>query len=174
MDFRRHRHVIDLLFVIALLFLFAFSAIMLVALGASVYQRNVDTMSENYDRRTASAYLVQKLRQSDESGCVRTDEINGETAIVLTNRVGERDYSTWLYLYEGTLREQLLRAELVPEPAAGQVILPLRAMELTPVSDRLYSVRLTLQDGEEESFYLGLRSDTTGDGDRTAHTESPR
>ena len=159
MEFRRHRHVVDLLFVIALLFLFAFSAIMLIALGADVYQKNVDTMRKNYDRRTASAYLVQKVRQADVRGAVRVDELNGTPALVLTNRVGDRDYATWLYLYDGKLCEQLLRAEMAPEPAAGQEILPLKAMELDALSGRLLSVRLTLEDGEEEAFYLGLKSD---------------
>ena len=47
-----NRHTIDFLFVIALLFLFAFMAIMLIALGASVYQRNVSLMEKNYETRT--------------------------------------------------------------------------------------------------------------------------
>ncbi|MCR5675445.1 MAG: DUF4860 domain-containing protein [Lachnospiraceae bacterium] len=160
MDFKKKHHVVDLLFVIALLFLFAFSAIMLIALGADVYQTNVDTMQANYDRRTAGAYLVQKIRQADENGSVRTDTLKGSPAIVLTKHVGERDYATWLYLYDNMLCEQLLRADLNPVPDAGQKILPLRELEVTEAGPKLLSFKLTLDNGETEAFYLGLRSET--------------
>ncbi|MBQ3791231.1 MAG: DUF4860 domain-containing protein [Lachnospiraceae bacterium] len=159
MDFRRERHVIDLLFVIALLFLFAFSAIMLIALGAGVYQKNVDTMQANYDRRTAGAYLVQKVRQADETGCVRKGSLKGNDAILLSDHVGDREYTTWLYLYDGMLCEQLLRADMEPTPSAGQEILPLRELSVESVSPKLLSVHLTLENGETEELYLGLRAE---------------
>ncbi|MCR4764512.1 MAG: DUF4860 domain-containing protein [Lachnospiraceae bacterium] len=159
MDFRKERHVVDLLFVIALLFLFAFSAIMLIALGADVYQKNVDTTQINYDRRTASAYLIQKVRQADAEGSVRTDTLNGTPALVLTKHVGDRDYATWLYLFDGSLREQLLRADMTPDPAAGQEILPLHAMEAEMTDAHLLSVHLELASGESEDFCLGIRSE---------------
>lgn len=159
MDFRRERHVVDLLFVIALMFLFAFSAIMLIALGADVYQKNVDTMQINYDRRTASAYLIQKVRQSDESGSISIGELKGSKALVLTNTVGERDYSTWLYLYDGMLCEQLMRSDMTPMPQAGQKILPLAGFDASFASDDLLMMQLELENGEEESFFVGLRSD---------------
>ena len=159
MDFRRERHVVDLLFVIALMFLFAFSAIMLIALGADVYQKNVDTMQINYDRRTASAYLIQKVRQSDESGSISIGELKGSRALILTNAVGERDYSTWLYLYDGMLCEQLMRSDMTPMPQAGQKILPLAGFDASFASDDLLMMELVLENGEKESFFVGLRSD---------------
>ncbi|MBR5115943.1 MAG: DUF4860 domain-containing protein [Lachnospiraceae bacterium] len=159
MDFRKERHVVDLLFVIALLFLFAFSAIMLIALGAGVYQKNVDTMQANYDRRTAGAYIVQKIRQADETGCVRRGTLKGEDAILLTDHIGDRDYTTWLYLHEGMLCEQLLRADMEPTPSAGQKILPLKELSVENVDPQLLSVHLTLENGEKEDLYLGLHSE---------------
>ena len=159
MDFRKERHVVDLLFVIALMFLFAFSAIMLIALGADVYQKNVDTMQINYDRRTASAYLIQKVRQSDEGGSVSIGELGGSKALILTNAVGERDYSTWLYLHEGMLCEQLMRSDLTPMPQAGQKILPVAGFDVSYESENLLRMELVLENGEQESFYVGLRSD---------------
>ncbi len=162
MDLRKERHVVDLLFVIALMFLFAFSAIMLIALGADVYQKNVDTMQINYDRRTASAYLIQKVRQSDESGSVSIGELKGNKALILTNAVGERDYSTWLYLYDGMLCEQLMRSDMTPMPQAGQEILPVEGFDVTFAADDLLQIKLVLENGEKESFFVGLRSDGSG------------
>ena len=162
MDLRKERHVVDLLFVIALMFLFAFSAIMLIALGADVYQKNVDTMQINYDRRTASAYIIQKVRQSDESGSVRIGELKGNKALILTNAVGERDYSTWLYLYDGMLCEQLMRSDMTPMPQAGQEILPVAGFDVSFAADDLLRIKLVLENGEDESFFVGLRSDGSG------------
>ena len=162
MDFHKERHVVDLLFVIALLFLFAFSAIMLIALGADVYQKNVDTMQANYDRRTASAYLVQKIRQADTGGNIRVDTLAEGPAVVLTHPVGEREYSTWLYLHDGMLCEQLLRANMTPDPATGQEIIALKALNVEAVSDDLLSFHLTLDSGEQETFFVGIRSEGQG------------
>ncbi len=159
MNFRRERHIVDLLFVIALLFLFAFSAIMLIALGADVYQKNVNTMQNNYAERTAGAYLVQKMRQADAEGGVRTDTLDGHPAIVLTNKVGDREYATWLYIHENMLCEQLLRADMVPLPAAGQKILPLQSMTIRESADDLMQLDLVLENGETEELYLCLRSE---------------
>ena len=159
MNFRKERHIVDLLFVIALLFLFAFSAIMLIALGADVYQKNVNTMQTNYAERTAGAYLVQKVRQADVSGGVRMDTLDGHPAIVLTSSVGGRAYSTWLYIHDHMLCEQLLRAEMTPMAAAGQEILPLEDMEVRQDTEHLMTVHLVLEDGVTEEVSLCLRSE---------------
>ena len=42
------RHTVDMLFVIALLFLFAMGALMLIALGSSIYKRSVTTLAVDY------------------------------------------------------------------------------------------------------------------------------
>ena len=159
MNFRRERHIVDLLFVIALLFLFAFSAIMLIALGADVYQKNVNTMQNNYAERTAGAYLVQKVRQADVAGGIRTDTLDGQPAIVLTNKVGDREYATWLYIYDHMLCEQLLRAEMTPMAQAGQKILPLEDMNVTQSASDLMHVDLLLENAVTEELYLCLRSE---------------
>ena len=82
-----NRHTIDFLFVIALLFLFAFMAIMLIALGASVYQRNVSLMEKNYETRTSYAYVTEKIRQADATGNLQIGTINQLPALLLFQEI---------------------------------------------------------------------------------------
>ena len=54
---------IDGVFVIALFTMFAVTAFLLILIGAKQYQRTADTMDANYESRTISSYLTEKIRQ---------------------------------------------------------------------------------------------------------------
>ena len=50
---QEHSFIVDVLFVLALFGVFAISALVLVTIGADVYQHTVQDMSANYEPRTA-------------------------------------------------------------------------------------------------------------------------
>lgn len=154
-----NRHIIDMVFVVALLFLFAMSALMLIALGSSIYSRSVDTMRENYDSRTAYAYITEKLRQYDAEGKISTDIFNNSGAIRIDSNINGTDYVTYLYDYEGALMESFARADagtLLPE--AGQKIMDIDGFTLNPRGDGIIEVTITLQDGKDITFVTSKRS----------------
>ena len=62
---QKNTHSIQTVAVVLLLLLFAFSSLILVSLGASVYEKNVSDMQGASAERTAYAYLTQKVRQGD-------------------------------------------------------------------------------------------------------------
>ena len=66
------RHIIDAVFVICLLLLFLISALTVIAIGASIYKKNVAQTSENYAQRVSTAYVTEKIRQSDANGSIFT------------------------------------------------------------------------------------------------------
>lgn len=59
-------HVVDILFVLALLCVFAVSAMILIILGANIYKVTVSHMNDNFSSRTSYAYIVQKIRQHED------------------------------------------------------------------------------------------------------------
>ena len=65
MEERQQRHIIDVLFVLALFGIFALSAIFLITIGADIYGKTMNNMERNFDARTALAYITEKVRQSD-------------------------------------------------------------------------------------------------------------
>ena len=69
MRFRpRHRHVIDLIFPIALFFVFAASSLSVLILAANVYTSTTKRLSINDENRTVLSYLSEKIRQNDTDG----------------------------------------------------------------------------------------------------------
>ena len=154
-----NRHTVDMLFVIALLFLFAMGALMLIALGSSIYKRSVTTLSENYDRRTAYAYITEKLRQYDVEGNINTDIFNKSGALRIDTTIGAVDYVTYLYEYEGALMELFSRADvnnLLPE--SGQKIMDINDLVITKKGDGILVISITLTDGEDLTFIAAKRS----------------
>ncbi|MCH4190832.1 MAG: DUF4860 domain-containing protein [Butyrivibrio sp.] len=158
MNFKKeHRHIIDFLFVTALLFLFAFSTLMLIALGASVYRRNVDQMEANYETRTSFAYITEKIRQADSSGSLSTGSIENIPALLITQENDGISYTTYLYEYNGNLTELLARTDLQLSPQSGRKITPLKSFDILKVNDHLYRIIMEEPDKEKLSLYLSVR-----------------
>ncbi len=162
MDFKGDRkHMVDILFVLTLFFVFALSALTLVVLGANVYRSTVDHMDESFTDRTSYAYITQKLRQNDEAGALSFADFGGTDACVFTQEINNTIYNTYIYEYDGYLCELLARADMDMEPAAGTKILELDSFEITPVTPKLSRVDLSFADGKSMQVYV---SSHTGSG----------
>lgn len=156
------RHIVDILFVLALFGVFAASALMLVTIGANVYKQNIANMSANFTKRTAYSYITEKLRQNDTADAVSMGELDGTEALVLSQEMDGVTYITYLYLYDGYLKELYVRkgsftgSDLL---SAGQNILALSSFSMEPLSHDL--IKLTLDTGDVNPIiiYTSLRSE---------------
>ncbi len=160
------KFIVDILFVLALFGIFAVSALVLVTIGADVYQHTVRDMSSNYEIRTSIAYITEKVRQNDSynrtGDGVTITEVSGTPALVLTQEINGELYDTYLYLYEGYLKELFMRKDnYVGEDflPAGQDIMPLRELAFEKSDAQLLTVHMTITDGHEETLYVSLRSE---------------
>ena len=158
-------HVIDMIFVVALLFLFVMSALMLIALGSSIYRQSVNTMQENTESRTAYAYITEKLRQYDAEGSIRADKFHGQNALVISSRVDGTEYLTYLYEYEGSLMELIARADSGDIPARqGQKIMDISSFDVKPMGDGIFKMNVELTDGRVITFITTRKSADEDDG----------
>ena len=73
----RGRHAIDLLFPIALFFVFAASALIVLTLAADIYGSTTGELRVNDENRTALSYISEKIRQSDVKGGMEIAEVEG-------------------------------------------------------------------------------------------------
>ena len=162
---KQERHfVVDILFVLALFAVFTVSALVLVTIGANVYQHTVQDMSRNYDSRTAMAYITEKVRQSDRlltSGqpAVKLGTLENQPALILTDEIDGDEYVTYLYLYNGWLKELYIRQDSYPGEniaEAGQNIMKLQSLEYRQTAENLLTVSMTTPDGETKQLYLSL------------------
>lgn len=158
-----NRHIVDALFVLALFAVFAISALMLVTIGANVYQKTVNDMDANYSGRTAFSYVTEKLRQNDSAGTISIGALEGHPAIILSQDIDGRLYNTYLYQYEGYLTELFTSADLDLGGdilKAGHPLIPLQEFELNETAPSLYHFLLSTTDGQSISLYISTQSDT--------------
>ena len=152
------QHSADLVIVLLLFFLYVGSALALCVLGAHSYSNMVTAAQEGFNQRTGILYLTQSIHQNDVEGGLRIDSFKGSDALVLMeNEIGE-GYETWIFVKDGYLCEQLIRAgdEIVEDQA--QQIIPMQEIRLSVPGKGLLRVSLTTETGATNTTNLFLRS----------------
>lgn len=129
------QHITDLVFILALFGAFAVTALLVVVLGADVYQGISESMGVNDSARSCVTYISQKVRQQDAAGDVALGRVGQADALILTQHVDGQAYVTWIYPYQGGLYELTLYAQGRPTPGDGQRILSLADLQLTAQGD---------------------------------------
>lgn len=158
MENRQQRHIIDILFVLALFGIFALSAIFLITIGANIYGKTMANMEKNFGTRTALAYITEKVRQSDLENQISVGELDGCPALVISSGTGENQYKTYLYEYQGTLKELMMKQDILLSPSAGQDILAVSGFELLPVNNRLLNCRITINNGQSYDLFISVHA----------------
>ena len=154
--------IVDVLFVLALFGVFAISALVLVTIGADVYQHTVQDMTDNYETRTAVSYLTEKIHQNDiistdgeSNACITT--LNGTPALMLSQEINEEVYSTYLYLHDGYLKELFMQQNNSlggNALEAGVNIMELDSFQIEQVSPRLLAIDMATTQGEAYKIYV--------------------
>lgn len=158
-----NQHMVDILFVLTLFFVFALSALTLVILGANVYKTTVDHMGQNSSDRTTYAYIAQKLRQCDDNEHIVTVGNFGDSdAFIITSEVNDTLYNTYLYKYDNHLYELLSRSDLDMEPSDGSAIMELNRFDIDQIDNTLYKLTLSDSNNEDMTIYLSSHSASEG------------
>lgn len=130
MKFKTKKHSMDSLFTFLLLLVFALFTLMLAAMGSSIYQNGIKHLNENYTSRTAIAYLSEKVRQHDAAGDIFLTEVEEIPAIGFRDVIEDDSFITYVYYYDGALRELFVREDNQPLAAMGSSIVELEAFEI--------------------------------------------
>lgn len=153
---------IPFLFSMLLLLVFALCSVFTVLFGSQVYQ-NIRTRSQNaFDSDTALSFITNKVRQSDQSGCISVETRSNQEVLVLSSPIDDVIYETLIYTNQGTLFELFTEADSGLLLDAGTPILPCGKVsfllsESTPVP--LLNIQLTEADGSLRTAHLALRSE---------------
>jgi len=156
---KKDKHMIDSVFVICLMLLFVLCALSVIAIGATIYQKNVSSMANNNSHRIASAYITEKIRQSDINGSVRTRDLFGEKVLVMSKEINGELYNTYIYDFDGKLMELMARNDLnVVYPQSGQKIMEVKSFDIEEISEKMFKIEVVLEDGTEDFLYITKRS----------------
>ena len=146
---RRERDTAEILFVIALFFLYTICTLLLSVMIADAYSRGAERSERNYNMRTSVLYLTEKVRQTTSAeGEISVRQTGAGDALVLGMSVEDAHYETWIYVEDGYLREVLLLQGSDVSPGIGQKIMPLSALVLELGPEGLLRICVTDQTGE--------------------------
>ena len=152
------KHVIDLLFPIALFFVLAASSLAVVLLASQVYRDTVSVSQVNDESRTSLSYVAWKIRQNDESGAVSIGNFDGQDSLILEQNYQGASYRTYIYEYEGYLRELMIRSEVEAGAGDGRKILKVHGFHMEEQETGLFRFSYEGEDGTIISTTLAVRS----------------
>lgn len=147
MNENRQRHSISGLFTLILLLMFAFSTLSMVLLGSRIYKNGVSHLNRNYTTRTAVAYVTEKVRQHDEKDGISFAELDGIPALLMKDGINGDTFLTYIYFYNGALRELFVRSGTELSPDMGSQIVALDSFSVTSSPD-LKDTLLIMAEGE--------------------------
>lgn len=152
------RHMVDILFVLTLFCVFAVCSILLIAVGAKVYQNTLDSMETHFTSTTSLSYITEKIRQNDYSGKVCIEEFGGNDALVLLNEYNDEEYCTYIYSYAGQLKELFTKKDINLSPEAGRNILEISDFSITEVDEGLFAITLVDASHRSETILIAPKA----------------
>jgi len=148
------QHHIDALIALLLFGVFAACILAVLLTGAGAYRRLTLRDQEAYTRRICTQYIATKVRQADAGEGVSLTDVQGAQALVLG---GDAEYVTYIYCYDGWLRELHTWSQQPMSLGDGQELVQAEGLDLS-LEDGLLTVRVAGAQGVEDTLLLSLRS----------------
>ncbi len=127
----------------------AVSVLTVLMTGAEQYGKLTDRDQCTFVTRTAGQYVRTKLRQS--GGEIGVEDFNGSPAIAIRENLNDFACVTWLYCWDGYLRELFTLEGEVMSPDAGEKLLEMEALDAA-MTDGLLTITLTDSDGGRQTI----------------------
>ena len=129
---------------------------MVILLATGIYKSTTHASSLSNTSATALAYITEKIHQNDRNGCIDLGIWDNCPALVITHDGELTGYATYIYFYEGQLKELFINNQISADATAGSTILRLSDMQLTEVSDNLLQISVTDTEIHRTSTLVGL------------------
>ena len=155
-------HIVDFLFSLALFCVFAVCAFSVIIIGAGVYRRIAQNMEDTASAGTAFAYVTEKLRQHDREGGIAVSDVEGRTALLLTDTVNGAEYETWIYSSGDALCEAVVKEGTAFSPSPEDEILKIRDFTITLREDGFLELSARNGQGAETSCLLRPHTGVSG------------
>lgn len=159
MKFRtKQKHMIDVIFPIALFVIFALSALTVLLLAARIYRFTTENSALNYTARTGLSYISEKIHQNDAGGQVKIGELDGREALVMTQEYDDTKYYTYIYAYDNELKELFMKENAKAELSAGTSIMEIRGFSMEQQEEGMFRFTCTDQNDQTDSILVAVRS----------------
>lgn len=141
--------------------IFLFLSIGLVMLGGSLYRHIMSISAENDEARTTFSYIANQVHRADSSGGVSVGEFDGRQALLLEQNYGDWAFVTYLYYYDGALRELFVEKGTELDGSAGLPIVWLDDLGFQMDERGLITAWAEFANGRRESILISPRSTAT-------------
>ena len=157
---RAKRHITDVLFTLTLFAVFAAASLIVVFIGAEVYSATITRANTSFEVNSTLSFVTTKIRQHDRLGAVRLDDVSGMPALVLTQAIGDAYFETWIYHYDGILRELFINRENVDAlwPGAGQALVSVHYFGFAMPVEGLIAISARSEDGAYARVLVSMSS----------------
>lgn len=160
MNFQKpKRHVIDWVFMLGLFALFAMLCVILLMMGANVYQKITRRMDNDSMARISLSYISEKIHQADQEGSVRMTKVEDTPALALTAEKKNTSYTTYIYYYEGNVCELLIKSGKTPVCSQGTPVAEVQNLTLEEAEEGCFHVSVTDSSGQVTESYIRAVSD---------------
>ena len=155
---------IDMVFVLALITLFAATSLALVLIGAKQYRHVTNVRTANHEDRTTSSYLAEKIRQNDTAGAITVCDLQGVPALSIASTEEDVTYITYIYYHEDALRELVVTEYSMFSLSSGQAIIEMQGFDIPLINDSLLRAEVTDRNGIRQTLYFPLHCSVGKEG----------
>jgi len=110
---------------------FAFCILFVLLTGAKAYRTVTERDNAAFDSRTAVQYISTRIRSGDAAGALEVGQLDGCSALILTENIEGETYQTFVYAYEGYLCELFTAEGSGLGAADGEPLFPLTSLSFT-------------------------------------------
>lgn len=139
---------------LALTLVFLVIAFFTTALGAGIYRDTVEASNGNSEIRTDLLYITQRVHRAE--GEVSILSFGGSDALALTSEENGIEYVTYIYVYEGALRELTAQAQAEADPSLGQSVFSAERLSLS-ADGRVLTATVDFAGGREAAAKVFVR-----------------
>lgn len=144
-------------FVLLLLAVFAAMSTLLVTLGAQVYRGTVERANANNEARILSTVVRSALWAEDGTSQVLVEEEDGVKVLAIVSTFDDESYVKRLYCHDGQLWESFTSSEYEFDLSDGESLCDAASFEPS-IENGFLTVELTGVDGGSSTVQLQLRS----------------
>lgn len=159
------KHSIDLLFPITLFLVLTVSAFVLLSLSANIYKSTTERSYRNHQSRIALSYVSEKIHQSEHNGWIQIGSFEECDTLMIRQSFQEETYYTYLYFYDGALRELFFKDGTAVSPTDGKAILNLADVSMKMADEGLFYFQCTDLAGQVSDSYVSFPIEDSPSGE---------
>ena len=153
-SYRTHR--IDTIFPITLFFVLTLSAVMVITLAAGIYENTTENSHRNHQSRIALSYISEKIHQNDDNCVISIENFEGLEALSFKQTYENSNYTTYIYFYDGSLRELFAREDANISLPDGKMIIELTDFSIKEAADGLLYFSCTDLENQTADSYVSI------------------